>query len=87
MMMGRPLRIDWSREDTPEALKAAYRSERDILDCMDCGWSGRDGSSVRRQERWESTTGRCRHGWAGIEKVVWREYCRTRWEAGANRAF
>ena len=33
MMMGRPLRIDWSREDTPEALKAAYRSERDTGLC------------------------------------------------------
>ena len=29
-MMGRPLRIGWSTEDTPEALKAAYQSERDI---------------------------------------------------------
>ena len=29
-MMGRPLRIGWSPEDTPEALKAAYQSERDI---------------------------------------------------------
>ena len=28
-MIGRPLRIDWHGEDTPEALKAAYRAERD----------------------------------------------------------
>ena len=28
-MMGRPFRVDWRAEDTPEALKAAYKSERD----------------------------------------------------------
>ena len=30
-MMGRPLRIDWSLEDTPEALKAAYQAEDDVV--------------------------------------------------------
>ena len=30
-MMGRPLRIDWSLEDTPEALKAAYQAEHDVV--------------------------------------------------------
>ena len=30
-MMGRPLRIDWSLEDTPAALKAAYQAEHDIV--------------------------------------------------------
>ena len=28
-MIGRPFRVDWRREDTPELLKAAYLSERD----------------------------------------------------------
>ena len=28
-MMGRPFSVDWRPEDTPEALKAAYKSERD----------------------------------------------------------
>ena len=40
---------------------------------MDCGWSGRDGSSVRRRQLWECTTGRYRRGCAaGIEREVWR---------------
>ena len=30
-MMGRPLRIDWSLEDTPAALKAAYQAEHDVV--------------------------------------------------------
>ena len=29
-MIGRPLRIDWDEKDTPESLKEAYLSERDI---------------------------------------------------------
>ena len=29
-MMGRPFSVDWRPEDTPEALKAAYKSERDV---------------------------------------------------------
>ena len=29
-MMGRPLRVAWHPQDTAEALKAAYRAERDI---------------------------------------------------------
>ena len=28
-MRGRPLRVDWRTEDTPETLKARYLSERD----------------------------------------------------------
>ena len=28
-MIGRPFRVDWRTEDTPEALKAAYLAERD----------------------------------------------------------
>ena len=27
-MIGRPFRVDWRTEDTPEALKAAYLAER-----------------------------------------------------------
>ena len=42
---------------------------------MDCGWSGRDGSSVRRRQLWECTTGRYRRGvgWyreGGVEGVL-----------------
>ena len=55
-----------------------------VHDSMDCGWSGRDGSSVRRRQLWECTTGRYRRGWAGIEREVWRECCATRWQAGAT---
>ena len=29
-MIGRPLRIDWRPEDSPEALKSAYQGEQDI---------------------------------------------------------
>ena len=29
-MQGRPLRIEWRAEDTPEALRARYLSERDV---------------------------------------------------------
>ena len=29
-MIGRPLRIHWNDNDTPEALKEAYRSQTDI---------------------------------------------------------
>ena len=29
-MIGRPLRIDWRENDTPEALKEAYQSQRDV---------------------------------------------------------
>ena len=88
--MGRPLRIDWHAEDTPEALKVAYQAERDVgLRTRLHGlWlCGLDGKSVRRQERWESTTGRYRRGWAGIEREGWKECCPTRWEGEVNRAF
>ena len=30
-MIGRPFRVNWRPEDTPEALKAAYRAERDTM--------------------------------------------------------
>ena len=30
-MLGRPFRVDWHPQDTPEALKAAYRAERDSV--------------------------------------------------------
>ena len=30
-MIGRPFVVDWHPEDTPEALKAAYRAERDPM--------------------------------------------------------
>ena len=30
-MIGRPFRVDWSPEDTPQALRAAYRAERDTM--------------------------------------------------------
>ena len=30
-MIGRPLRIDWRAEDSPEALKASYQGEQDII--------------------------------------------------------
>ena len=30
-MIGRPFRVNWRQEDTPEALKAAYRAERDTM--------------------------------------------------------
>ena len=30
-MIGRPFRVDWNPEDTPESLKAAYRAERDTM--------------------------------------------------------
>ena len=58
-----------------------------VHDSMDCGWSGRDGSSVRRRQLWECTTGRYRRGWAGIEREVWRECCGTRWQAGGKPRF
>ncbi len=29
-MIGRPLRIHWHKNDTPEALKKAYQSQTDI---------------------------------------------------------
>ena len=29
-MIGRPFRVDWSREDTPESLKATYLAEREV---------------------------------------------------------
>ena len=29
-MIGRPLRIDWHENDTPEALKQAYQSQTDV---------------------------------------------------------
>ena len=30
-MIGRPFRVNWHPEDTPEALRAAYRAERDTM--------------------------------------------------------
>ena len=30
-MIGRPFRVDWHPDDTPEALKAAYRAEQDTM--------------------------------------------------------
>ena len=46
-----------------------------VHDSMDCGWSGRDGSSVRRRQLWECTIGRYRRGWGwyregGVEGVL-----------------
>ena len=30
-MFGRPFRVNWRQEDTPEVLKAAYRADQDII--------------------------------------------------------
>ena len=30
-MIGRPVRINWRKEDTPETLKAAYLAQRDSI--------------------------------------------------------
>ena len=30
-MIGRPFRVDWHPEDTPEALRAAYRAQQDTM--------------------------------------------------------
>ena len=64
-MIGGPLRIDWRENDTPEALKEAYQSQRDVsirarvhLLC----WYAADGRSKRRQRLWESITAALRDG-------------------------
>ena len=30
-MIGRPFQVDWDPEDTPEALRAAYRAQQDTM--------------------------------------------------------
>ena len=30
-MIGRPFQVDWNPDDTPEALRTAYRAERDVM--------------------------------------------------------
>ena len=64
-MIGRPLRIDWNKNDTPEALKEAYRSQTDInirtrvhlLWLVRSGWqikaaSEAVGAHYRSAQRW-----------------------------------
>ena len=48
-MMGRPFSVDWRPEDTPEALKAAYKSERDaeIRSRIQGLWLLRSGMAAR----------------------------------------
>ena len=49
-MQGRPLRIDWSQEDTPDALKARYLAERDfrLRSRLHALWLVREGWSIVR---------------------------------------
>ena len=89
-MIGRPFRVDWRREDSPESLKAAYLAERDanLRTRLHGLWllrSGRQLSAVASVLG--SIIGRYRHGWAGIEMEVWGKCCPTRREAEAHRAF
>ena len=77
-MIGRPFRVDWRPEDTPEALKAAYLSERDGtvrtrlhgLWLLGSGWRLSDVASAvgvhyRTVQTW---VGWYREG--GVEEVV-----------------
>ena len=89
-MIGQPFRVDWRREDTPEALKAAYQSERDVTLRSrlheHCGCCAQDGGCLRWHQQWGSTIGRYRRGWAGIKMEAWTKWCPTKWEAEAHRA-
>lgn len=64
-MRGRPFEVEWGREDTPEALKAAYQAERDPelrtrlhgLWLLRSGWrlpsvAGAMGVHYRSVQRW-----------------------------------
>ena len=90
-VMGRPLsnRLESAEDSPPAALKAAYQAEQRHLGPFvhdyntirpHCGWSGRDGSSVR--PRRPRLTGSALPdgtdvGWAGIDSAaeVWRRKC------------
>ena len=77
-MIGRPVRINWRKEDTPETLKAAYLAQRDsILRTRLHGlWLyGRVGGSVRRREWWGCMSERFRtwvrwYREGGVEEVL-----------------
>ena len=80
-MMGRPLRIDWSLEDTPEALKAAYQAEHDVvlrtrlhgLWLVRSGWQlGKAATAVGVHYRTVQTwVGWYREG--GVEGMLWHK--------------
>ena len=48
-MIGRPLRIDWNDNDTPEALKEAYQSQTDVRTRtrLHLLWLVRDGWQIK----------------------------------------
>ena len=80
-MMGRPLLIEWSLEDTPEALKAAYQAEHDVvlrtrlhgLWLVRSGWQlGKAATAVGVHYRTVQTwVGWYREG--GVEGVLWHK--------------
>ena len=73
-MIGRPLRIDWRENDTPEALKEAYQSQTDVsirtrvhlLWLVRGGWQIKAaaeavGVHCRSAQRWVEWLQRWRH--------------------------
>ena len=71
-MIGRPFRVDWRTEDTPEALKAAYLAVHRVLGCMDRGCYAQDGSSQMRPRWWGGNSESLEEGGHLVES---REYC------------
>ena len=88
-MIGRPVRINWRKEDTPERLKAAYLAQRDsILRTRLHGlWLVRSGWGLGEAARVVGVHERTVQTWcAGTEREVWRRCSLTRWEAEVSRA-
>ncbi len=88
-MIGRPFRMAWHEQDTPEALKEAYQSQKDVYirTRLHALWLVAAGRSKRRLKLWVFTAGARRDGLGGIEKAVWTRSCPARWEEWVSRGF
>ena len=80
-MIGRPLEIDWNKNDTPEALKEAYRSQTDIniRTRVHLLWLVRSGWQIKAAAEAVGTHYRSAQRWVewyrdgGLDKVVSRK--------------
>ena len=87
-MIGRPLRIEWSAEDTPEALKAAYQAERDIgLRTRVHGlWLVRSGWQIAESARAVGVGQRTVQTWVGCYRDGGAEGARSHKMGGQGQA-
>ena len=82
-MIGRPLRIDWHENDTPEALKQAYQSQTDvsIRTRLHLLWLIRSGWQIKAASEAVGTHYRNAQRWVEwYRDGVWTRCCPAGWE-------